>query len=160
MGVGECDRETMYELKAKPLKAECEGYGCIPADFMFVGISAGRLGALVSKVPFTKDASGRIFQRCLNRLGLSESDEFSLKPQLRDCYVTNLVKSRVLTSKGLNRLPTVREMLDWLPCFIIDDRAIHHTSWKDTMNTITARESIGGIDEEEYSDEELRNADA
>jgi hypothetical protein len=127
---------------------------------MFVGISAGRLGALVSKVPFTKDASGRIFQRCLNRLGLSESDEFSLKPQLRDCYVTNLVKSRVLTSKGLNRLPTVREMLDWLPCFIIDDRAIHHTSWKDTMNTITARESIGGIDEEEYSDEELRNADA
>jgi hypothetical protein len=45
-------------------------------------------------------------------------------------------------------------------CFIIDDRAIHHTSWKSTMNTITARESIGGIDEEDYSDEELRNADA
>ena len=94
-------------------KRECDGYGCVPADFMFVGISAGRLGALVTKVPFTKDASGRIFQRCLNRLELSRSDEFSLKPELINCYVTNLVKSRVLTTKGLNRLPTMREMLFW-----------------------------------------------
>lgn len=99
------------------MKLECEGYGCIPADFMFVGISAGRLGALVTKVPFTKDASGRIFQRCLNRLGFSKSDEFSLQPELTNCYVTNLVKSRVVTEKGLNRLPTMREMIDWLPYF-------------------------------------------
>ena len=42
-------------------------------------------------------------------------------------------------------------------CFIIDDRAIHHTSWKDTINTVIARESMT---EEDYSDEELRNADA
>jgi len=40
----------------------CEGYGTIPADFMFVGISAGRLGALKTKTPFTKSASGRIMQ--------------------------------------------------------------------------------------------------
>lgn len=104
-------------MKEKDLEPkECDGYGYIPADFMFVGISAGRLGALVTKVPFTKDASGRIFQRCLNRLGLSRSDEFSLQPELINCYVTNLVKSRVLTKKGLNRLPTTREMLDWFPC--------------------------------------------
>ena len=28
-------------------------------------------------------------------------------------------------------------------CFIIDDRAIHHTSWKRTLNEITKRESKG-----------------
>jgi len=116
MGVGDCGHETMYEINFLQ-KPECEGYGCIPADFMFVGISAGRLGALVTKVPFTKDASGRIFQRCLNRLGLSKSDEFSLQPELTNCYITNLVKSRVLTSEGLNRLPTQREMIDWFPHF-------------------------------------------
>jgi uracil-DNA glycosylase family 4 len=98
-------------------KLECDGYGCVPAQFMFVGISAGQRGALISKVPLTKDASGRIFQRCLNRLGFSLSDEFSIKPVLKNCYITNLVKSRVLTLKGLNRLPTLREMLDWLPYF-------------------------------------------
>jgi hypothetical protein len=27
-------------------------------------------------------------------------------------------------------------------CFIIDDRAIHHTSWRSTFNTIIARESM------------------
>jgi len=96
-------------------EAGCEGYGRTPADFMFVGISAGRLGALKTRVPFTRDASGRIFQRCLNRLGLSRSDEFSIKPDLVNCYVTNLVKARVLTQKGLNRLPTVKEIVYWLP---------------------------------------------
>lgn len=99
------------------MKAECDGYGCTPADFMFVGISAGRRGALLTKVPLTKDASGRIFQRCLNRLGFSDSDEFTLQPKLKNCYITNLVKSRVLTTTGLNRLPTTREMIDWLPYF-------------------------------------------
>lgn len=99
------------------MNAECEGYGAVPADFMFVGISAGRLGALVTRVPLTKDASGRLFQRCLFRLGLSESDEFSTRPALVNCYTTNLVKARVLTKQGLNRLPTVREVLDWLSVF-------------------------------------------
>jgi len=99
----------MYE------EAACDGYGCLPADFMFVGISAGRLGALKTRVPFTQDASGRIFQRCLSRLGLSRSDEFSIKPELVNCYVTNLVKARILTKQGLNRLPTVKEILFWIP---------------------------------------------
>lgn len=94
---------------------ECDGFGCVPADIMFVGISAGRLGALITKVPLTKDASGRVFQRCLGKLGFSESDEFSLSPTLKNCYVTNLVKSRVLTKEGLNRLPTTKEVYEWLP---------------------------------------------
>ncbi len=93
----------------------CDGYGAIPADYFFCGISAGRLGALITRVPFTKDASGRIFQRCLGRLELSNSDEFSLKPDLVNCYITNLVKGRCLTPDGLNRLPTVEEIAFWLP---------------------------------------------
>lgn len=113
---GDCPENVMYDIKFLP-KKECDGYGCVPAAWMFVGISAGKLGSLVTKVPFTKDASGRIFQRCLNRLGLSKSDEVSLQPELINCYITNLVKSRVLTEDDLNRLPTKREMIDWLPYF-------------------------------------------
>lgn len=95
----------------------CRGYGSIPARVTFVGISAGRLGALKTSVPFTKDASGRIFQRCLNRLGLSESDEFSTAPVLKDCYITNLVKGQCLTNDGLNRLPEDGEIAFWWPHF-------------------------------------------
>jgi len=91
----------------------CEGYGAIPAKFMFVGISAGKLGALQTRIPFTKDSSGRLFQRCLGRLGLSETDEFALKPVLRDSYVTNLVKGRILDDSGNNRLPTLKEIEFW-----------------------------------------------
>jgi uracil-DNA glycosylase family 4 len=96
----------------------CEGYGSVPADLMFVGISAGRLGALQTHVPFTKDASGRLLQRCLGSLGLSKSDEFSLAPELVNCYITNLVKGRCLTDEGLNRLPTMKEILWWQPRFV------------------------------------------
>lgn len=94
----------------------CKGYGCIPAKFMFVGISAGKLGALKTEVPFTKDMSGRLFQRALYELGLSKTaDEKTLKPELVDCYVTNLVKGRILDENGNNRLPTHEEVLFWLP---------------------------------------------
>jgi uracil-DNA glycosylase len=85
---------------------------------MFVGISAGRRGALISKVPLTRDASGRIFQRCLKELGLSETGEFSEKPVLRDAYITNLVKGRCIGMKGLNRLPTSIEVDYWFPRFL------------------------------------------
>ncbi len=98
-----------------PYDLACDGYGSVPAKFMFVGISAGRLGALVSKVPLTRDASGRLFQRCLKQLGLSESEESCEAPILKDAYVTNLVKGRCLTEKGLNRLPTDKEVAFWWP---------------------------------------------
>jgi len=103
---------------------ECEGYGCSPAKYMFIGISAGRRGALLSKVPLTKDASGRLFQRCLGRLGLSSSDEFSIKPELNDTYITNLVKGRCLTENGLNRLPTDDEVAYWAPLLIDEIKKI------------------------------------
>jgi uracil-DNA glycosylase family 4 len=96
----------------------CEGWGQKPATYMFVGISAGRLGALLTKVPFTKDASGRLFQRCLHLLGLNgSSDELCETPPLRNCYVTNLVKGRCLGRDGLNRLPTEEEVAYWWPHF-------------------------------------------
>jgi len=97
---------------------ECNGYGNVPAKVMFVGISAGRRGALVSKIPLTRDASGRIFQRCLKELGFSLSDEFSEKPILKNCYITNLVKGRCLTKDGLNRLPTIKEVERWWEFFV------------------------------------------
>lgn len=104
---------------------ECDGYGSIPAKIMFVGISAGRRGALITKVPLTKDASGRIFQRCLKELNLSDSDEFSVAPILKNCYITNLVKGRCLTKNGLNRLPTIKEREFWLPYFLEECKKVN-----------------------------------
>lgn len=94
---------------------ECDGYGSIPARFMFIGLSAGKLGALITKVPFTKDGSGRLLQRTLGVLGFSKSNEFSIKPELNDVYITNLAKGRYLDKKGNNRLPTNDEIYDWYP---------------------------------------------
>ena len=84
---------------------------------MFVGISAGKLGVLKTSVPFTKDSSGRLLQRCLGKLGWSESDEFSERPVLKDCWITNIVKGRILDEKGNNRLPTLKEIEYWWPTF-------------------------------------------
>ena len=112
------------EIQDDPYTLLCEGYGCKKPQIMFVGISAGRLGAQITRVAFTKDASGRIFQRCLGKLGLSRSDEFSIKPQLINCYLTNLVKGRLLTPEGLNRLPTEDEIAYWLPHFISEVKSV------------------------------------
>jgi len=95
----------------------CQGYGQIHCRFMFVGISAGKLGALQTNVPFTKDSSGRLLQRVLGELLLSNSDEFSLKPELVNCWITNLVKGRILDEKGNNRLPNKKEIEWWKPYF-------------------------------------------
>lgn len=103
-----------YQVKS------CEGYGCINPRFMFVGISAGKLGALKTNVPFTKDGSGRMLQRTLKALGLSKSDELSLKPELVDCWVTNLVKGRILDEKGNNRLPNQKEINYWWNDFVTE----------------------------------------
>lgn len=94
---------------------ECDGYGDVPAKYMFVGLSAGKLGALITKVPFTKDGSGRLLQRTLGSLGFSQSDEFSIKPRLNQVYITNLAKGRYVDDKGNNRLPTNDEVYDWFP---------------------------------------------
>lgn len=99
--------------RCKKHKLECDGYGDKSARIMFVGLSAGKLGALITKVPFTKDGSGRLLQRMLGKLGFSESDEFSIKPKLKNVYITNLAKGRYVDDKGNNRLPTNDEVYDW-----------------------------------------------
>jgi len=120
-------------MSGEGFQLECEGYGCVPAKWMFVGISAGRRGALLSKVPLTKDASGRIFQRCLRELGLSESDEFSLKPVLKDTYLTNLVKGRCLDEDGNNRMPTDEEVSYWTPRLVDEIRKVRPDNKDETM---------------------------
>lgn len=99
--------------RCKTHKLECDGYGDSKADFMFVGLSAGKLGALITKVPFTKDGSGRLLQRILLQMGFSTTDEKSIKPNLKNVYITNLAKGRYLDDKGNNRLPTKDEVYDW-----------------------------------------------
>lgn len=108
-------KQTSLEGNDLAFQSMCYGWGAIPAKFMFVGISAGRLGALITSVPFTKDASGRLLQRCLFQLGLSESGEHSTAPEYVDCYVTNFVKGQCLTDEGLNRPPTEAEFRFWWP---------------------------------------------
>lgn len=110
MTINTLDGTEAYKIEA------CKGYGCIPATFMFVGISAGKLGALKTEVPFTRDMSGRLLQRVLFRLDLSRSpDEKTWKPELKNCYLTNLVKGRILNDEGNNRLPTSAEIAYWIP---------------------------------------------
>ena len=101
--------------RCKNHKLECDGYGDVPAKFMFIGLSAGKLGALITKVPFTKDGSGRLLQRTFGALGLSKSDEFSIQPDLKNIYVTNLAKGKYLDENNNNRLPTEDEVYDWWP---------------------------------------------
>ncbi len=90
------------------------GYGVQNPKYMLVGISGGRLGCIQTGVPFTRDMSGRLFQRVMNRLGYSRTDEFSEKPEYDNIYVTNLVKGVVLTTDGNNRQPKHREIRYWM----------------------------------------------
>lgn len=93
----------------------CEGYGMFEPKYMFIGISGGRLGCLDTGVPFTKDMSGRLFQRAMYRLGYSSTgDETTVKPVYSGIYVTNLVKGKILDSKGLNRAPKNHEIRYWM----------------------------------------------
>ena len=107
--------QASIDGKNPALEEWCRGYGVLPSDFLFVGISAGRLGAIKTQVPFTKGPSGRLLQRCLGVLGLSEGDEFSIRPKLVNCYLTNFVKGVCLKDDGLNRLPTQEEFDFWWP---------------------------------------------
>jgi uracil-DNA glycosylase family 4 len=116
--------QSLYGLKPYQVKS-CDGFGVKNCRFMFVGISAGKLGALKTSVPFTKDGSGRMLQRTLKELGLSKSDEFSLKPELVDCWITNLVKGRILDDKGNNRLPNQIEINYWWNDFVTEFETVN-----------------------------------
>lgn len=108
-------KQSTIEGEDAAFEKWCEGYGSKPAQYMFVGISAGRLGAIKTRVPFTKDTSGRLLQRCLGKLGLSKSDEYSIEPNLTNTYITNFVKGVCLTDQRLNRIPTEKTFEFWWP---------------------------------------------
>lgn len=97
------------------------GYGSVPALIMFIGLAPGRRGADITGIPFTRDASGIIFQRAMIRAGFSfESDPKSEKPRLNDAYVTNLVKCNPRDEKGNNRDPN-REEIENCRDFLLEE---------------------------------------
>lgn len=67
---------------------------------MFVGLAPGRLGADRTGVPFTRDASGRLFRRALATLGVDE----------RDVFITNVVKCN--PNDGARNLPPTHDEIE------------------------------------------------
>jgi len=45
------NKSTKKQCRCKNHKLECDGYDDVPAKIMFVGLSAGKLGALIITVP-------------------------------------------------------------------------------------------------------------
>jgi len=87
------------------------GYGDPHARIMFVGMAPGRNGADITGVPFTRDPSGVLFQECLIHAGFSlETDPRCEHPQLKNVYVTNLVKCNPKNANGNNRTPSLEEI--------------------------------------------------
>lgn len=87
------------------------GYGDPHAQLMFVGMAPGRNGADITGVPFTRDPSGVLFQECLIHAGFSlDTDPRCEHPQLKNVYVTNLVKCNPKDADGNNRTPSLEEI--------------------------------------------------
>lgn len=92
-----------------------KGYGNYDADIMFVGLAPGRNGADITGIPFTKDPSGVLFQECLIFSDLSlEKIPTVWKPELKNVFVTNLVKCNPKDIKGTNRDPSKEEITNCL----------------------------------------------
>lgn len=86
------------------------GYGDFNASILIIGEAPGRLGADVTGIPFTKDRSGVFLQKMLCKIKLNEGDPESLKPRLKDVYITNVIRCNPQTSTGLNRKPSLDEI--------------------------------------------------
>ncbi|WP_321429825.1 uracil-DNA glycosylase [uncultured Methanolobus sp.] len=87
------------------------GYGYPDADILFIGLAPGRYGADKTGKPFTKDASGKIFQTALSLSDMSmEPNGLDQREELLKAYVTNLVKCNPRDEKGNNRYPTSDEV--------------------------------------------------
>lgn len=87
------------------------GYGYSNADILFIGLAPGRYGADKTGKPFTKDASGKIFQISLALSDITmEPNGLDQREELLKAYVTNLVKCNPKDEKGNNRYPTVDEI--------------------------------------------------
>ena len=86
------------------------GYGDRRPRVLFVGEAPGRFGGDITGVPFTRDRSGRLFQKMLGEIGLSSSSPDDLLPKLHGAYVTNIVKCNPRDLKGRNRTPLESEI--------------------------------------------------
>jgi uracil-DNA glycosylase family 4 len=87
------------------------GYGDSIAQIMFVGMAPGRNGADRTGIPFTRDPSGILFQESLIAAGFSlEQNPRNELPQLKNVYVTNLVKCNPKEDDGCNRTPSLEEI--------------------------------------------------
>lgn len=87
------------------------GYGYPDADVLFIGLAPGRYGADMTGKPFTKDASGKIFQTALSLAEITmEPNGIDQREELLKAYVTNLVKCNPKDEKGNNRYPTISEI--------------------------------------------------
>lgn len=87
------------------------GYGDRNAEIMFVGLAPGRNGADITGVPFTRDSSGILFQESLIKAGFSsETNSKTVKPNLKNVFVTNIVKCNPKDKNGNNRTPFKEEI--------------------------------------------------
>lgn len=88
-----------------------DGYGDFNASIMLVGLAPGRKGADQTGIPFTRDRSGLLLQEALIASGFSlERDPSNETPNLKEVYVTNIVKCNPRDDGGRNRNPSKDEV--------------------------------------------------
>ncbi len=86
------------------------GYGDFSGKILFVGEAPGRLGADITGIPFTKDKSGKLLQKMLRSIGMNLDNTESDEPELKDVYITNIVRCNPLGKKNTNRPPNNEEI--------------------------------------------------
>lgn len=96
-GCERCPRLVRCRSRAVP------GVGPARARVMFVGLAPGRCGADRTGIPFTRDASGRLFRRALEACGVDA----------REVFVTNVVKCNPNDGRR-NLAPTQEEIANCL----------------------------------------------
>lgn len=162
MGVGECDHETMYELKAKRNMKD-KGFeirdGTPATNSHWKNLTGKKQIILV-------DFDHTITMQCLACHPYSENLDREVQKGCREALIKLHKTYQIWIFTGnykyldkscpVNRaIPAISKFLmeHGIPfdrilqvkppaCFIIDDRAIHHTSWESTFDTIMARESM------------------
>jgi uracil-DNA glycosylase len=79
------------------------------ARIMFVAEAPGRLGAHLTRMPLSGDATGRNFEKLLQNCGLSREQ----------VYVTNAVLCNPRDAKGRNRTPAAAEISACTQAFLM-----------------------------------------
>lgn len=74
------------------------GAGAIPAAVAFVGLAPGRFGGDRTGIPFSGDRSGELLRRMI------------MRANLREVFITNVVRCNPRDSRGRNRDPSAREI--------------------------------------------------